>query len=155
MSHQLEKSVISPLVEMFAGVDMDCPKCTGKNAHLWEDHTGVFLKCRCGFLKLLQSKYDDGTRVVHIDIEYVITLPEAGSKLRRALGAVRGLEPANTQQITDFLCKTGAPQTTSDVSSQLTILRYKGLVVPVVYCRGVPGGSTWATTEACKRLMGT
>jgi hypothetical protein len=133
---------------------MECPKCYSKSASFYEDHTGVFLKCFCGNLKLLQSKYKDGSAIDHIDIDEEISLPRKGTKLLLAVGALYSLEPATTKDITE-LVNTGEvlQQSTSDVASQLTILRYKGLVSVTDYKRGIVGGSTWVTTDACKKLM--
>ena len=139
----------------FAGVDMECPKCSSMSARYIDDHTGVFLKCFCGFLKLVQSKYADGSQTDHIDIDEEVTLPRRGTKLLGALGALYALEPASTKMITESVNASGTlQQTSSDIASQLTILRYKGLVEVTDYKRGVAGGSTWITTDIAKRLMG-
>lgn len=142
-------------VEFCGGIDMECPKCSSMSAKYIEDHTGVFLKCFCGFLKLVQSKYADGSQTDHIDIEEEVTLPRRGTKLLSALGALFAIEPASTKSVTDLVNVSALlVQTSSDVASQLTILRYKGLVEITDYKRGIVGGSTWITTDVAKRLMG-
>lgn len=142
-------------VEFCGGIDMECPKCSSVSARYIEDHTGVFLKCFCGFLKLVQSKYADGSQTDHIDIEEEVTLPRRGTKLLCALGALFAIEPASTKHVTELVNQSAEiVQTSSDVASQLTILRYKGLVEITDYKRGIVGGSTWITTDTAKRLMG-
>jgi hypothetical protein len=145
-------------VFLLIGVDMDCPKCGSRSARVIEDHTGLFLKCFCGVLKLLQSKYADGGSVDHIDIDEDVTLPKKGTKLMITLGALYALEPSSTGEITELVnidaITIDTKQSNSDIASQLTILRYKGLCEITEYRRGVTGGSTWRTTEIAKRLIG-
>jgi len=43
-------------------------------------------------------------------------------------------------------------QTMSEVSSQLTVLRYKGLVEVIDNRKGIPGGSTWQLTKQAQIL---
>lgn len=140
------------------GVDMECSKCGSKSARVVEDYSGVFLKCFCGLFKLLQSKYSDGGCVDHIDIEEEVTLPKKGTKLMIALGALYAVEPSTTGEITELInidCTSPETrQSNSDVASQLTILRYKGLCEVVEYKRGISGGSTWKTTEIARKLLG-
>ena len=139
------------------GVLMECPKCGSKAAKMEQDHSAFYLKCLCGLNKLIQSKYADGSITDHIDIDEQVTLPKKGTKLMTALGALFGIEPATTGQVAESV-NTNVPETeqqsNSDIASQLTILRYKGLSDIVEYKRGVTGGSTWKTTEKCKKLMG-
>lgn len=134
---------------------MDCPKCGSESARIAEDHSCYFLKCLCGLNQLLQSKYSDGAVVDHIDIDDAVTLPKKGTKLMIALGALYAIEPASTGDITE-LVNTGATlqQSNSDVASQLTILRYKGLCEVVNYKRGISGGSVWKVTDKAKKLIG-
>ena len=136
---------------------MECPKCGSMSARLAEDYSAYFLKCMCGLNQLLQSKYADGSVVDHIDIDDNVSLPKKGTKLMNALGALYALEPSSTGEVAD-LVNTNVPvvdkQSNSDIASQLTILRYKGLCDVVEYKRGVSGGSVWKVTDKAKRLMG-
>lgn len=43
-------------------------------------------------------------------------------------------------------------QNISEVSSQLTVLRYKGLVEVIDNRKGMAGGSTWRLTSQAKEL---
>lgn len=134
---------------------MECPKCGSMSARITEDYSAYSLKCLCGLNQLLQSKYADGSTVDHIDIEDKVSLPKKGTKLMNALGALVAIEPATTGEIAE-LVNTNVPlqQSNSDVASQLTILRYKGLCDVVEYKRGITGGSVWKVTDKAKRLMG-
>lgn len=135
--------------------NMECPKCGSLTARISEDYSAYILKCICGLNQLLQSKFADGSVVDHIDIDDKVSLPKKGTKLMNALGALFAIEPATTGDIAD-LVNTNMPlkQTNSDVASQLTILRYKGLCDVVEYKRGITGGSVWKVTDKAKRLMG-
>lgn len=134
---------------------MECPKCGSLSARIAEDFSSYFLKCLCGLNQLLQSKFADGSSVDHIDIDDAVTLPKKGTKLMNALGALYALEPASTGDITE-LVNNGATlqQSNSDVASQLTILRYKGLCEVVNYKRGITGGSVWKVTDKARKLIG-
>lgn len=135
--------------------NMECPKCGSLTARISEDYSAYVLKCMCGLNQLLQSKFADGSIVDHIDIDDKVSLPKKGTKLMNALGALFAIEPATTGDVAD-LVNTGVPlqQSNSDVASQLTILRYKGLCDVVEYKRGITGGSVWKVTDKAKRLMG-
>lgn len=134
---------------------MECPKCGSATARISEDYSAYVLRCLCGLNQLLQSKYADGSTVDHIDIDDKISLPKKGTKLMTALGALFAIEPATTGSIAE-LVNTNVPlqQSNSDVASQLTILRYKGLCDVVEYKRGIIGGSVWKVTDKAKKLMG-
>ena len=135
---------------------MECPKCGSKAARVDQDYSAYYLKCFCGLNQLLQSKYADGSVVDHIDIDEQVTLPKKGTKLMSALGALFAIEPATTGAVAEMVnigLSEEQKQSNSDVASQLTILRYKGLSDIVEYKRGVIGGSTWRITEKCKKLL--
>lgn len=141
---------------IIGGNSMECPKCGSKSAKLDQDYSAFYLTCLCGLHQLLQSKYADGSTVDHIDIDEQVTLPKKGTKLMITLGALFALEPATTGSIADLInidLPDEEKQTNSDVASQLTILRYKGLSDIVDYRRGVVGGSTWCVTDKCRKLM--
>ena len=128
-----------------------CPKCLSESARYERDHQDVTLRCRCGFLKVV------ATRLEEIVIEHIesVSLPKRGTNLWSTLTAVAALETATTQQITEHINgHSEVPQTSSDISTQLTILRYKGVVCKLESKRGAAGGSTWILTEKAKRLLG-
>ena len=138
------------------GVLMECPKCGSLAAKVDQDHSAFFLKCLCGLNQLLQSKYADGSVIDHIDIDEQVTLPKKGTKLMIALGALFAIEPATTGAVAELVnidVIEGSKQSNSDIASQLTILRYKGLSDIIDYKRGVVGGSTWCITDKCRKLM--
>lgn len=149
------QSISDNITFIFGDKLMECPKCGSVSARLAEDYASYYIKCLCGLNQLLQSKYADGSTVDHIDIDDDVTLPKKGTKLMNALGALYSLEPASTGDVTE-LVNTGAKlqQTNSDVASQLTILRYKGLCEVVNYKRGISGGSIWKVTDKARKLIG-
>lgn len=134
---------------------MECPKCGSASARMAEDHSCYFMKCMCGLNQLVRSKYADGSVVDHIDIDDKVSLPKKGTKLMNALGALVAIEPATTGDIAELVSINVIDKlSNSDVASQLTILRYKGLCDVVEYKRGIIGGSVWKTTDKARRLMG-
>jgi len=100
------------------------------------------------------------TTLEHITIEHFdfgagVTLPRDDSKLYRCLVQLVALETANTREIADNLNLRGkGVQTVSEVASQLTVLRIKGLAVTIIDRKGVAGGSTWEPTPTALKLLG-
>lgn len=133
-----------------------CPKCNSESARYVADHQDVYLRCLCGYAKVVASKLNDMT-IEHIAREEEVTLPRQGSKLYHCLAMLVALQKATTRQVAESLnLRPGHDkQSMSDVASQLTVLRYKGLViVPEGEERkGTSGGSTWILSEAGKRLF--
>lgn len=150
------KSPSDDIRHIFGGAEfMECPKCGSMSARISEDYSAYTLSCLCGLNQLLQSKYADGSVIDHIDIDDKVSLPKKGTKLMNALGALFAIEPASTGDIAELVnTNVSLQQTNSDVASQLTILRYKGLCDVVEYKRGITGGSVWKVTDKAKRLMG-
>jgi hypothetical protein len=107
-------------------------------------------------LKVVATRLGSIT-IEHVDTEEDVTLPRRDSKLFSCLAALVGLKEASTGQIAEVLncgcTKKVRQQSNSDVASQLTVLRYKGLVRVDTGRKGVVGGSTWEPTDPAIRLL--
>jgi hypothetical protein len=83
-----------------------------------------------------------------------IKLPQPRTHLWATLMVLFVLEPATSAEITQRLTDFGHRAfTVSDVSSYLTILRSKGLVLTTDFKRGIVGGSTWRCTDDALKLI--
>lgn len=141
-------------------IRVECPKCHSQGAWYEKSEFDVTLRCLCGYCKVVQSSLDTVV-IEHIDSEEEITLPRPNTKLWNCLAMLIGLQKADTEHITFRLNLTGKEKlTVSDVASQLTILRYKGLVEPVEVTsrggparRGMKGGSTWVPRAVAVQLF--
>ena len=130
-----------------AGLKVECPKCGGQ-AWFREEGPDLWLRCMCGLLKLVKTKLATA-EIERIDGGPEVTLPRAPSKLFDALAAMALYGEASTQAVTEAVnAMRGDRQSSGDVSGQLTVLRYKGLVEVVTQRRGLPGGSLWRLTAA-------
>lgn len=146
------------LASLLGGESVPCPKCHSNSARYQWDGQDVWLRCLCGVQKLIESVLEDTKiRITHIDAERDITLPRHGSKLHACFVALRGLQSATTGEIANFL-NYGKKQkerlSNSDVASQLTVLKYKGLTMVIEEHKGVAGGSIWTLTDAAVRRLG-
>jgi hypothetical protein len=132
-----------------------CPKCGSESAWFEYSHQDVVLRCLCGLHKLVQSHL--GSIVIeHSEKAEDVTLPRQGTKLWECLVALAFLESASTADITAQVNHSRPKDSeydTNEVSSHLTVLRYKGLVVVTQFRKGLPGGSTWVLTAAATRLL--
>ena len=135
---------------------VDCPKCESKLAWYQIDAQDVTLRCMCGYNKVVQTKLEQIT-IIHSDKEEDIRLPQKNTKIHNCMIALRCIEPATSLQVTNFINEThpsDKKQTVDEVSSQLTVLRYKGIVTPITLKKGVVGGSTWVLTATAKIKIG-
>lgn len=132
---------------------IECPKCRATSAWYVQDYRDVMLRCLCGYYRVVATKLEE---MVIEHIESTITLPRRYSKLWYCVAHLFSVEPANSQEITEALnYGKDLKLTVSDVSSQLTVLRYKGLVHALDEKKGWPGGSTWCLTDVAReRLSG-
>ena len=119
-----------------------CPKCTSIQAHYLVEDDELILKCLCGFYKVLYSERY-GRSVIHVVKEDVVSIPKAGTKLSKCLGALAKYHPAivSTGDIARDLEVPGGV-----AASRLMVLQHKGLIEVVVCGRGKVGGSTWKLT---------
>lgn len=91
--------------------------------------------------------------IEHRDTGKNVALPKRDSKIWFCLMSLVGLKIASTLEVCDSLNGVVEnKQTMSEVSSQLTVLRYKGLVEVIDNKKGVSGGSTWQLTTRAKQL---
>lgn len=131
-----------------------CPKCKSPNAWYLLEDKEVLLRCLCGFYKIVASRYGE-TLIEHIEPRSQVSLPRRETKLWDCLMTLVALEPASTKDITQSLNDRGVlRQTSSDIASQLTVLRYKGLVEVTINKKGHSGGSTWQCTIAARERLG-
>jgi len=136
----------------------DCPKCNRKQAWLEVTHPDVVLRCLCGFWRVVETQLETIT-IRHVDSGANVRLPKRDSKLYRTLATLYAVEPASTAYVTEMLDLSSkhhvVPQefTVSDVASQLTVLKYRGLVEVTSNKKGVVGGSTWQMTTAAKQMF--
>jgi hypothetical protein len=130
-----------------------CPKCGSESAWFEHGHQDTFLRCLCGLHKLVQTRL--GKIVIdHSEKPEDVNLPRQGTKLWECLIALHTLTSASTADITAQVnIGKEACYDTNEVSSHLTVLRYKGLVVVTEFRKGLPGGSTWILTSAANKLL--
>jgi len=131
----------------------ECPKCGRKSAWLEKDRQDLTLRCDCGFLKVVKTTLES-IEIMHVDVEAEAKLPRKDSNLWNTVKVLQMLEEASSARITRRLVDLGLEFSVSDVSSYLTILRSKGLVVTTESRRGLVGGSTWKLSDTCVRLLG-
>ena len=130
-----------------------CPKCGSESAWIEYGPQDVILRCLCGLHALIQT-YLGKMVIDHSEKPEDVTLPRQGTKLWECLLALFDLESASTADITvQANHGRGSKYDTNEVSSHLTVLRYKGLVVVTEFRKGLPGGSTWICTPAAKKLL--
>lgn len=137
---------------------VQCPKCQSDTAWYECDHQDVWLHCLCGYYKVVATVLADSMTIEHLDAEEDVTLPRRGSKLFDCLAALVGMREATTGEIAEALNFgriSVEVQSNSDVASQLTVLRYKGLVKVAdgKERKGVRGGSMWEVTPSALRLF--
>jgi hypothetical protein len=137
-------------------VKFECPKCGQRQS--WLEVTGpdVILRCICGLWKVVETQLET-VAIRHIDKK--ARLPKRDSKLYKTLAVLYAIEPASTAYVTEMLDLGGRTEvevivyTVSDVASQLTVLKYRGLVEVVSNKKGVVGGSTWKMTPTAKQMF--
>lgn len=136
----------------------ECPKCGQRQA--WLEHTppDVILRCLCGLWKVVETTLET-IKIEHFEAAENIRLPKRDSKLYKTLAVLYAIEPASTAYVTEMLelgsrhTDTPLEFTVSDVASQLTVLKYRGLVKVLSNKKGVVGGSTWQLTTAAKQIF--
>lgn len=138
--------------EVLGVMKTECPKCGRKSAWIEQSRQDTTLRCDCGFLQVIATRLQK-IEIMHVDSEQEAKLPRVRSNLWNTVMALRTLEEANSAKITQMLMDLGLEVNVSDVSSYLTILRTKGLVVTTESRRGLVGGSTWKLSDTCIRLL--
>lgn len=133
-----------------------CPKCESPSAWYKVDERDVTLRCMCGYNKVVQTKLKEIT-IIHADKEEDVRLPRLDTRIHKCMMALKCIEPANSLEVTNFINSMhpqDPTQSVDEVSSQLTVLRNKGIVHPIDRKKGVFGGSTWILTEVAKVKLG-
>lgn len=131
---------------------VDCPKCLSEHARYSAEGYDIVHRCLCGFYKVVATKLGS-IEIEHRDTGKAVSLPREGSRIWYCFRALVGLRQGTTLDIHNSMnCIMEEPQSMSEVSSQLTVLRYKGLVEVTENRKGTPGGSTWALTARGKEL---
>jgi hypothetical protein len=121
----------------------------------WFEKTRTELthRCMCGYNKVVYSVLDEMI-TEHNDSGQDVKLPRPATKLWETLMILTVEDEISSGDITNRLTLMGKDYTVSDVSSYLTILRTKGLVLVVSSRRGIAGGSTWTLTDKAADLLG-
>lgn len=123
-----------------------CPKCGG---HSWikiETDT-VIQHCICGLHKYLYWKTADGSVIHRAAVNKTnVSLPVRGSQLSQILGCLVGLGDLTSKQIATQLSITVDKATTN-----LSVLRIRGLIYPLEDRKGQAGGSLWTTHEVVRK----
>lgn len=122
---------------------------------MWSEIEGhdLILVCMCGHRQFVATRAKPVV-VEPEDREDTIRLPRRGSNLWATIMVLAVLQPASSAAITQRLGDLGYSNfNVSDVSSYLTILRSKGLVLTTDFRRGILGGSTWRCTDTGLELM--
>lgn len=135
---------------------VDCPKCLSANAWYGLDRHDVILKCLCGFHQVVQTTLEK-MAIVHSDKPERVSLPKIDTKLHRCMMVLSRLAPASSLEITiglNDMLGEDYQLTVNEVSSQLTVLRYKGIAYPIESRKRVAGGSTWVLTTIAKQKLG-
>ena len=130
----------------------ECPKCFSNNAYYQTTEVDMILRCLCGYHKVVQTTLES-FEVTYSDTESRVKLPRRGSHMWNTLLCLANLERATSGEVTRRLIDLGHGFSVSDVSSYLTILRTKGLVLAVEIRKGIPGGSTWILSDTCGKML--
>lgn len=133
--------------------NIECPKCGSQSSWMERTRTDLVQRCLCGYLKVLFTTIET-TQIEHNDSGEDVKLPKKGTKLWETLMILTVEDEPSSGDITERLNLLGKDYTSSDVSSYLTILRSKGLVLTVDSRRGIAGGSTWTLTDKAADLLG-
>jgi hypothetical protein len=132
---------------------VECPKCYSQSAWLKREGPDTVLRCLCGLYRVVASTLETIT-IEKVAPENEATLPRRGTKLWDCLTVLAGLAPARTDEITVGVnAARSDEQSLSDIASQLTVLRYKRLVVALDSRKGHAGGSTWELTPRSRTLL--
>jgi len=114
-----------------------CPKC-GAWSWIKFEEDSVVQHCVCGLNKFLYLKID-GVTLTRVPIKLTtVVLPVRGSQLSQILGCLVALGDLTSQQIARQLSITVDKATTN-----LSILRKRGLITALEDRKGRLGGSLW------------
>lgn len=132
---------------------IECPKCRQMSAWHEADRQDVWLRCLCGYAKVVLTRLET-IEITHVDAGVEVRLPRRDTNLWRTLLCLSALQTASSLDVTTSVNDLGYSFTVAEVSSYLTILKQRGLVHPLNSRRGLAGGSTWEVTPAGKGLLG-
>jgi len=126
-------------------MSLTCPKCGGLSWIKIETDS-VVQHCVCGLNKFLYLKID-GVTLTRVPIKInTVVLPVRGSQLSQILGCLVLLGDLTSHQIARQLSITVDKATTN-----LSILRKRGLITALEDRKGRLGGSLWATHSVVKK----
>lgn len=131
----------------------DCPKCGSKSAWYEVNQPDLVLRCTCGLYKVVRTTLKNLT-IEHVTKKAEIKLPRKDTLLWHTLMTLAGMVQGSSADIVDGMKHRGIDSDVPDISSYLTILKTKGLVVTITSRKGLTGGSTWQLTETCNKLLG-
>jgi len=126
------------------GHTLPCPKCGGFSWLVF-DGEQVIQHCVCGLNRFLRLSRNGDTMVRTPIRAAQLVLPARGTQLSKILGCLVALGDKNSQEIAVALDITCDKATTN-----LSVLRSRGLVQVVSERKGQLGGSLWTTYPAVK-----
>jgi transcription initiation factor IIE alpha subunit len=122
-----------------------CPKCGGYS-WLKEETDTVIQMCVCGLNKFIYMKSGDKT-LTRVPVKAsTVVLPAVGSQLSQILGCMITLGDLTSQQIAVQLSITVDKATTN-----LSVLRSRGLIHTLEDRKGRLGGSLWEVYPVVKK----
>lgn len=123
-----------------------CPKCGGFS-WIKVESDSVIQHCVCGLHKYLFYKTADGATITRVPVrKNSVSLPLRGSQLSQVLGCLVALGDLTSKQIATQLNISVDKATTN-----LSVLRHRGLIVPLEDRKGQAGGSLWTAHEVVKK----
>ena len=124
-----------------------CPKCGSNFSWITIEEDAVIQNCVCGLNKFLYFKTADGMTLTRAPSKLKnISLPARGSQLSQVLGCLVALGDLTSRQIATQLSITVDKATTN-----LSVLRQRGLIVPLECRKGQAGGSLWTVHANVKK----
>ncbi len=123
-----------------------CPKCGGFS---WLEGEGIDLVqvCHCGLTKWLHFQEGATVRTRTPKLSHV-SLPTSGSQLAKVLGRLSMFGPMNSGDMARQMRIS-----TDKATTNLSILRSRGLIRCIEERKGRSGGSVWEAHQAVKRRI--
>lgn len=130
--------------KVMAGV-LTCPKCAGFSRIDVEDNVPVHRCVMCGYRKYLEV-HDNGMVTSHKPQNINrVALPSSGSQLSKILGCLVVMGNMTSSSVADRLGVS-----TNKATTNLSVLRARGLIRVIENRKGHSGGSLWEVDEAVR-----
>ena len=127
---------------------LKCPKCGGFS-WISVEPPHVIQKCICGLNSVIEMNREGVIIQKNPQGVSQYTLPARGTQLSKVLGVLVTFTELDSQQIATRLQISVDKATTN-----LSVLRSRGLVRTVINRRGKSGGSLWEVTPDVKQYYG-